>query len=166
MDPRFSVHYIGRHTKRAVLAEYRINAYDGRIVRFAFKDYAQGGATGYMTLGVLTFIGRLVRHIPDKSFPMIRHAGLFSNRWKHRYLPMARRALKQAAAQVCSRRKAGKSRAERQTEDRGRDPLTCPDCDLRMVLVAAFFGSWTEIQLVFESANKNPTIPTPLREWG
>jgi len=39
------VHYYGRYTKCAVLAEYRITAYDGKIVRFAYKDYAQGGAT-------------------------------------------------------------------------------------------------------------------------
>jgi hypothetical protein len=31
---------------------------------------------------VHTIIGRLIRHIPDKHFPMIRYAGLFSNRWK------------------------------------------------------------------------------------
>jgi hypothetical protein len=165
IDPRFSVHYIGRYTKRAVLAEYRITAYDGKIVRFAYKDYAEGGSTSYMTLGVLTFIGRLVRHIPDKSFPMIRHAGLFANRWKHRYLPMARRALKQTAPSSLTK-KPGRSWAERQTDYKGRDPLTCPDCNLPMILVGAFFGSWTQIQIIFQSANKNPAIPTPLRKWG
>lgn len=165
MDPRFSVHYIGRYTKRAVLAEYRITHYDGKIVRFAYKDYAQGGATSYMTLGVLTFIGRLVRHIPDKHFPMIRHAGIFANRWKHRYLPMARRALK-LVARSSSPRKAGKPWAERQGEYKGRDPLTCPDCNLRMILLGSFFGSWTQIQIIFQRADKNPAIPTPLRKPG
>jgi hypothetical protein len=62
-DPRFSVHYIGRYTKRAVIAEYRIVYYDGKIVRFSFKDYAEGGKTSYMSLKVNTFIGRLIRHI-------------------------------------------------------------------------------------------------------
>jgi hypothetical protein len=33
------------------------------------------------TLKVHTFIDRLIRHIPDKHFPMIRYAGLFSNRF-------------------------------------------------------------------------------------
>jgi len=31
LDPRFSVHYIGRYTKRAVMAEYRIVYYEGRL---------------------------------------------------------------------------------------------------------------------------------------
>ena len=33
-------HNIGRYTKRAVMAEYRIVYYDGKIVRFSYKDYA------------------------------------------------------------------------------------------------------------------------------
>jgi hypothetical protein len=86
LDPRFSVQYIGRYTKRAVMAEYRIVYYDGKIVRFSYKDYAEGGKTSYITLKVHTFIGRLIRHIPDKDFPMIRYAGLFANRWKKQYL--------------------------------------------------------------------------------
>ena len=74
LDPRFSVQYIGRYTKRAVMAEYRIVYYDGKSIRFSYKDYAEGGKTSYMTLKVHTFIGRLIRHIPDKHFPMIRYA--------------------------------------------------------------------------------------------
>ncbi|HEX9735327.1 MAG TPA: transposase, partial [Thermoanaerobaculia bacterium] len=36
LDPRATVRYIGRYTKRAVLAEYRITFYDGEVIRFAF----------------------------------------------------------------------------------------------------------------------------------
>ncbi len=90
LDPQATVRYIGRYTKRAVLAEYRITRYDGKIVRFAFKDYAQGGKTSYKTMPVLAFIGRLIRHIPDKHFKMVRYAGLFATRWKAQYLAQAR----------------------------------------------------------------------------
>jgi hypothetical protein len=68
LDPSATVRYIGRYPKRAVLAEYRITHYDGKVVRFAFRDHAQGGKTSYKTLPVLAFIGRLIRHIPDKHF--------------------------------------------------------------------------------------------------
>jgi hypothetical protein len=44
--------------------------YDGKTVRFAFRDYAEGGKTSYKILPVLAFIGRLIRHIPDKPFKM------------------------------------------------------------------------------------------------
>jgi hypothetical protein len=52
------------------------------VVRFAYRDYAQDGKTSYKTLPVLAFIGRLIRHIPDKNFKMVRHAGLFAPRWE------------------------------------------------------------------------------------
>jgi hypothetical protein len=64
LDPRATVRYIGRYTKRAVLAEYRITHYDGKVVRFAYKDYAKGGKTSFKTLPVLAFIGRLIRQSP------------------------------------------------------------------------------------------------------
>ena len=44
---------------------------------------------------VHTFIGRLIRHIPDKYFPMIRYAGLFAKRWKKQYVSRCRIALNQ-----------------------------------------------------------------------
>ena len=65
------------------MAEFRIVDYDGKIVRFGCKDYAHSAKTSYMSLKVYPFIGRLIRHIADKHFPMIRYAGLFSNRWKN-----------------------------------------------------------------------------------
>jgi hypothetical protein len=51
LDPRFSIQYIGRYTKRAVMAEYRTppRRGDGKIVRFSYKDYAHGAKTSYMT---------------------------------------------------------------------------------------------------------------------
>ena len=81
VDPRFSIQYIGRYTKKAVMAEDRIVFDDGKIVRFSYKDYANGAKTSYMTLKVYTFIGRLIRHIPDKHFPMIRYTGINPLQW-------------------------------------------------------------------------------------
>jgi len=69
LDPRFSPDSIGigRYTKRAVMAEYRITYYDGKIIRFSYKDYAEGGKTSYMTLKVHTFIS--LRLINRSSYP-------------------------------------------------------------------------------------------------
>ena len=79
LDPSASLRYIGRYTKRPVLAEYRITYYHGKKVRLAFKDYAEGGKTSFKTMSVLAFIGRLVRHIPEalQDGPLqrpVRHA--------------------------------------------------------------------------------------------
>jgi hypothetical protein len=143
LDPRLSVRYIGRYTKRAVLAEYRITHYDGRWVRFAFRDYAAGGRTAVATVSVHAFIGRLIRHIPDKYFPMVRHRGLFCNRWRQRYLDQARSALRLPAPSDAA--PPTPRWAQRQEKLTGSDPLICPRCHtpLRLVLVA--FGPWDAV---------------------
>jgi hypothetical protein len=138
LDPSGTVRYIGRYTKRAVLAEYRITHYDGRTVRFAFRDYAQGGKTSYKTLPVLAFIGRLIRHIPDKHFKMVRHAGLFATRWKALYLQQARQALAREKNEVA--RAAAKSEPamasllagrQRRVAQGAADPLRCSSLPCR-----------------------------------
>ena len=147
------------------MAEYRITYYDGKIVRFTYKDYAEGGKTAFMTLKVHTFIARLIRHIPDKHFPMIRYAGLFSNRWKNHYLSQARRALKQADHDDTQTERLALW-AERQTEYTGIDPLICPNCDQPLTYIGTFFGNWSELQSLFDSAGKDSVIPYALLRPG
>jgi hypothetical protein len=164
LDPRTTVRYIGRYTKRAVLAEYRITYYDEKVVRFSFRDYAQGGKTSYKTLPVLAFIGRLIRHIPDKNFKMVRHAGLFAPRWKGRHLEQARAALAQEAgrpvevAPAVAEPTSMLSWRERRLAQGQQDPLACSDCKVEMELVGTVFGSHEEIAKYFEAA-KRPTVP-------
>jgi len=147
------------------MAEYRIVYYDGKIIRFSYKDYAQGGKTSYMTLKVYTFIGRLIRHIPDKHFPMIRYAGLFSNRWRKQYLAQSRIALNQSETDDADTN-IQTSWAERQTEYIGIDPLQCPNCDKPLTFVGSFFGNWSKLQYLFVKAGKDSTIAAALLRPG
>jgi Putative transposase/Transposase zinc-binding domain len=165
LDPRFSVQYIGRYTKRAVIAEYRITYYDGKIVRFSYKDYAENRKTSYMTVKVYTFIGRLIRHIPDKYFPMIRYSGLFCNRWKEHYLSLACKALNKPQP-LESQETNTLSWRERQFDYTGIDPLICPHCEQPLVFVSYFFGDWNELQFIFEKAGCDPSIPEVLIRSG
>jgi len=165
LDPRFSIQYIGRYTKRAVMAEYRIVYYDGKIIRFSYKDYAEGGKTSYMTLKVHTFIGRLIRHIPDKHFPMIRYAGLFSNRWRKQYLAQCRVALNQSETDDADTN-ISTSWAQRKSEYTGIDPLQCPNCDKPLTFVGSFFGNWSKLQYLFVKAGKDSTIAAALLRPG
>lgn len=175
LDPRFSVQYIGRYTKRAVIAEYRIVYYNGKVIRFSYKDYAEGGKTSHMTLKVNTFIGRLIRHIPEKNFPMIRYCGLFCNRWKQQFMADARIALNQPeyltkdkdsdAGGILSSSPTP-TWAERQTEYTGINPLFCPICQQELRFVGKFFGSWRELQQIFDIAGKDSFIPAALLKPG
>lgn len=165
IDPGATVRYIGRYTKRAVLAEYRITYYDGKHVRFAFRDYAQGGKTSFKHLPVLAFIGRLIRHIPDKHFKMVRYAGIFAPRWKARYLDQARAALELSTASRVeidappSLSSSCLPWRQRRLAEQGTDPILCPVCQIPMRFVGAIFGSHAMLAEYFE-AEGIPTTPT------
>ena len=160
-DPSATVRYIGRYTKRAVLAEYRITRYDGQAVRFAFRDYAEGGTTSYKTMPVLAFIGRLIRHVPDKHFKMVRYAGIFAPRWKARYLEQARAALAQgnkAATKLAAKVEPTQASLlpwrQRRLAEKHKDPLVCPFCHVEMELMEVVFGSHVAIARYFERAQR------------
>ena len=175
LDPSATLRYIGRYTRRAVLAEYRITHYDGKTVRFAFKDYAEGGKTSFKTLPVLAFIGRLMRHVPDKHFKMVRYSGLFTTRWRADYLEKARRALgqEQEKEQEQERRDdPADARAplslgtwrERRLAETGVDPLRCSHCGKSMRLKEVAFGPHPRIEELFRTAGHplrpfSPALP-------
>ena len=49
---------------------------------------------------VLNFIARLIRHIPDHNFKMIRYYGFLSNRTRGEKLPLVYKAIKQVAPKI------------------------------------------------------------------
>jgi len=165
LDPTASLRYIGRYTKRAVLAEYRITSYDGKKVRFAFKDYAKGGKTSYKTLPVLAFIGRLIRHVPDKHFKMVRYSGLFAPRWRVRYLEQARRALGQQPQPSEDTATDARAVSLMSWQDRqhaqGADPLRCTLCDQPLQLIEIAFGPHARIERLFERAGRPVRLAHP-----
>lgn len=85
-NANFTITYIGRYTKRPVIAESRIIYYNGLHVTFHFQDQATS-QTLYVTLPVEEFIARLIQHIPDKSFRQIRYAGIFATRLRSKLIP-------------------------------------------------------------------------------
>lgn len=73
------VHYIVGYTGRPVLAQSRIVNYDGQTVRFI---YTPQGSNELVTesIPVFDFIKKLIIHIPDRSFKMIRYYGFYSEK--------------------------------------------------------------------------------------
>jgi predicted RNA-binding Zn-ribbon protein involved in translation (DUF1610 family) len=125
----FTLQYIGRYTKRPVIAETRITAYDGQYVEFYFEDHATS-QTLNLKLTVEEFIARLIRHIPDKNFRQIRYAGIFATRVRTKLLSIARNLLnqlKKLPRKILSWR-------DRRIKDNGHDPLLCPACGTEMIL--------------------------------
>lgn len=134
----FTVGYIGRYAKRPCLSEAKIMDYsfEKQIVSFIYKDKITK-TFRKETISVEEFISRLIRHIPEKGFRMIRHYGFYANSVKNRWMPILRLQillLFGGAKLVFSddRCKNWRGRIMKLT---GQDPLICPKCKTEMELV-------------------------------
>lgn len=140
-DADFTIRYVGRYGKRPVLAESRITAFDGKTVTFRYKDRATGEDTS-LGLPVQEFIARLVMHIPDQNFRVLRHAGLFANRVRREKIATARQRLGQTAKPAPTRI----AWREMFRNTFGRAPLACPRCGDIMKLIGVTFVATSDIR--------------------
>jgi hypothetical protein len=126
-----TVRYVGRYTKRPVMAESRIESFDGNFVTFSYKDYSDNTVVS-TTVSVEEFISRLIRHIPDQHFRNIRHSGIFANRVRTKCIATARLLLKQTSKQ----KPLPLSFQQRYKKTFNIDPLACNNCGTPMILSA------------------------------
>lgn len=130
----FTVGYIGRYAKRPAVSETRIIYYsfEEQTIKFSYRDkIARSFITE--TISVEEFIGRLIRHIPEKNFRLIRYYGFYANRVKG----MLEEILKFQISFLFGAAKLlfePKTWRERIFELSGKDPLVCPDCQTLMKL--------------------------------
>ena len=80
-SPNSVIKYIGRYLGRPVIATSRIDNYDGDDVTFHYNRHEDGKLITE-TVPVLDFIRRLIQHIPEKHFKMIRYYGLYARHRK------------------------------------------------------------------------------------
>jgi len=137
----FTVKYIGRYTKRPVLAETRISAFDGNSVSFWFDDRNLQKKIS-ITLPVEEFIQRIIRHIPDKYFKQIRYFGIFANRVRAKLCGKVLDLLHKEWIAHCD----VLSWRQRLIRQNGRDPLACPNCNILMRLAFAVYPSTLTIR--------------------
>ena len=135
-NARFTASYIGRYTKRPVLAQTRIKAYDGQTVTFEYEDKAVKEHK-LMTIPVKEFMTRLIRHIPDKNVRYIRYYGAYANRTRTDDLAKAQAILKLAEGKRLEP-VYWRDRCKWQT---GYDPLTCCHCGSELKLVKLVYRS-------------------------
>ena len=91
--PEQVLRYLGRYTHRIAISNHRLVSFDGKRVRFRWKDYAHGGRRGIMKLKATEFLRRFFLHVLPKGFVRIRHYGLLSNRFRKQCLPLAQKLL-------------------------------------------------------------------------
>lgn len=135
----YTARYIGRYAKRPCVSETNIVYYncEKQIVSFVYKDKITK-TKKCETVSVDEFLKRLVRHIPEKHFRMIRHYGFYANRIKNHLkdtLAQLITSVSGAAFVLYNTNDTPRSWRQRIFQTTGTDPLVCPDCHVEMELV-------------------------------
>ena len=117
-----NVKYLGRYLKRPPIGETRITLYDGHNVTYNYFDHHDKPHHS-MTITVFDFIKRLISHVPDRYFRVVRYYNWLSNRTRNQYLPFIYKSLNQII-----RKFQELSWQELFIKTFGKDPLRCPCC--------------------------------------
>jgi hypothetical protein len=88
--------YLARYTHRVAIANRRLVSLENGRVTFHWKDYAQGGRPGAMTLEATEFIRRFLLHVLPSGFVRIRYFGFVANRFRAKNLARCRKLLGQS----------------------------------------------------------------------
>ena len=133
-DPRIVVKYIGRYLGRPVIATSRIDKYDGEMVTFHYNRHED---EQYIkeTIPAMEFIQRLIRHIPEKHFKMIRYYGLYA---RHRKSDLKlHRAISKEKHWIFLSFNRWRDCI---LHSFGYDPLKCPDCGSTMSVLELYYN--------------------------
>lgn len=133
-NARGAARYIGRYMGRPAIAESRIIKYDGEKVTFWYERHEDGKRIEE-TIEAKEFIGRLIRHIPEKQFKMVRNYGLYS-----RYNHHKERLLKTIDEKKIEAMKKLRNWRFRIMKTYGIDPIECPKCKSKMVWSGLYDG--------------------------
>lgn len=88
-----TMNYLGRYLKRPPISASRLrHSFKGSQVTFDYLNH-RTGQTESLTLSPEALIGRMIEHIPDKHFKMIRYYGFLSNLKRGTMLPKVYAAL-------------------------------------------------------------------------
>ena len=126
------VKYIGRYLGRPVIAASRIDDYDGENVTFHYNRH-EDDVLVTEKLPAAEFIKKLIVHIPDKHFKMIRYYGVYAKKHKQsdKIFMAVNKNLHSLHRQLASWQLQMLSAF-------GIDPLLCPHCNVKMLLIDIF----------------------------
>ena len=123
---KIAAKYVGRYVGRPAIAESRILKYDGKNVTYKYTRHEDNKVI-VETVHVYEFIKRIIRHIPEKNFKMIRYFGIYSRRSKCKV-----NFIKMIDKMVLSIRKSIANWENRILAITGVDPCKCPNCNNKM----------------------------------
>ena len=134
-NPKDVINYIGRYLGRPVIGMSRIDHYDGQNVTFHYKRHEDNQLVTE-TIPATEFIKKLIRHIPDKHFKMLRYYGLYASR-KHKHSDQIFTMIHKNHHDF--NRMIASWRFQLQLAF-GFDPLRCKQCGVRLSFAGLFQG--------------------------
>lgn len=146
--------YVGRYVGRPAISESRILKYDGKNVTYKYTRHEDNKVI-VETVHVYEFIKRIIRHIPEKNFKMIRYFGIYSRRSKGKV-----NFIKMIDKRILSIRKSIANWENRILAIAGVDPCKCPNCKNKMRfhdIVYPKYGSMRErlrIKIISENEDE------------
>lgn len=132
-DSKAATSYVGRYTGRPAISNSRISKYDGEKVTIWYKDHETGKRVE-KTMSVEEFIKRVIRHIPDRQFKMIRYYGIYANNPTRK--PLVVKMVHEKVREVKRRYENWRNRIQLSF---GYDPLQCEKCGGKMTLSDVFY---------------------------
>jgi hypothetical protein len=133
-DSKGAAKYIGRYTGRPAIAESRIIKYDGEKVTFFYERHEDNKRIE-VELDVFEFIKKVIIHIPEKQFKMIRYYGIYArnNKYKDKFFKLVNEKI---AMELKKLRKW----EYRILKAFGIDPLKCEKCGSTMRLDGIYYN--------------------------
>lgn len=130
--PDITIKYISRYLGRPVIASSRIDHYDGEQVTFHYNRHEDDKLISE-TVPALNFIERLIVHIPEKHFKMLRYYGLYAKHHKQekKLLKCLSNEKRRFLASIQDWRNSI-------LLSFGYDPLRCPKCGTSMLVLEVY----------------------------
>jgi hypothetical protein len=151
--------YLAKYVVSPPISVRRIEAYDGKTVRYWYRDH-KTGQVEYETLMAHPFIQRMVQHILPKGFHRIRYYGLHGN---VRYQKVRERLAQIVPTDTPCDPRGYRVLPARPFQQRffdsfGKDPLLCPNCQNDMSLELIHHPKYGIIKefLLFEELPDEP----------
>lgn len=157
--PDSVIKYIGRYLGRPVIATSRIDSYDGDTVTFHYNRH-EDNVLVTESVPALEFISRLIQHIPERQFKMIRYYGIYA---RHR-------TQDEKLYRVISREKHKILLRFHQwrpliLSSFGYDPLKCPCCGCTMEILEVYYNHTpVSLQELYERTMRKYKSPPPVKQ--
>lgn len=134
-EPKIVLKYLARYTHRVAISNHRLVDMRDGMVRFWYKDYANGNEKKIQSLKATEFIRRFLLHIVPSGFMRIRHSGFLANRFRKIKLEVCRKLLGIKSDSPNSEDEA--NLCKESTEETALTTSRCPFCNQGQMFVIA-----------------------------